>query len=66
METLKKLNLVWSGSLLTIGIITLIINVIPRLGIELPAWSRIVLAVFDLIAVFLLSFTTVWKMKYRK
>ena len=66
METLKKVNLVWSGSLLTIGIITLIINVIPRLGIELPAWSRIVLAVLNMIAVFLLAFTTVWKMKYRK
>ena len=66
METLKRVNLVWSGSLLTIGIITLIINVIPKLGIELPIWSRIVLAVLNMIAVLLLSFTTVWKMKYRK
>lgn len=66
METLKKVNLVWSVSLLTIGIITLIINAFPKFGIELPAWSRIVLAVLDLIAVFLLAFTTVWKMKYRK
>lgn len=61
----KRINLVWSISLIIIGIATLIISISSIVGITLPDILRRCLGVIELISLFVLVYTSVRK-KYKK
>jgi hypothetical protein len=62
----KKLNVIWGISLFTIGIATIILAGSGIIGQELPDSVKIILCLIDLIALPVLVFTTVRKLKNRK
>lgn len=57
----KALNLIWSLSLIVIGVATLILAVSNMIGAELPDILTRILGIADLIALPLLIFSTVKK-----
>ena len=57
----KRINLVWSISLIVIGIATLIISISSIVGITLPDILRRCLGVIELISLFALVYTSVRK-----
>lgn len=56
---MKKFPVLWGVSLLTIGVITLVISFSNIFGGELPDVLKIVLGVTDLIALFVLVYTSI-------
>lgn len=63
---LKKINLLWSISLCVIGIASIILAGSNIMGIELPDTVTVVIGVIDLIAIPVLTFSTVRKFKNRE
>lgn len=61
----KRINLVWSISLIVIGIATLIISISSLVGITLPDILIRCLGVIELISLFVLVFTLVRKKNKR-
>ena len=59
----KKNNLIWSISLIVIGIATLILVVPKMIGLNLPDIAIRIIGVVDLIAIPVLAYTTVKKVK---
>lgn len=59
----KKNNLIWSISLIVIGIATLILVVPKMIGLNLPDIVIRIIGVVDLIAIPVLAYTTVKKVK---
>ncbi len=59
----KKKNLMWSLSLMLIGITSIILNGSSLLGIELPDMLTRVLGIINLIALPFLAYSTVKKFK---
>jgi len=59
----KKINLIWSISLIVIGIATLILVVPKLIGLNLPDIAIRIIGVVDLIAIPVLAYTTVKKVK---
>jgi hypothetical protein len=62
----KRNNLLWSISLLVIGIATIIISGSNSIGIELPDIIVRIIGVIDLLALPVLAYTTVKKFKKDK
>ena len=62
----KRNNLLWSLSLLVIGIATVILAGSNIIGIELPDIAVRITGVIDLIALPVLAYTTVKKIKKNK
>ena len=62
----KKNDLVWSISLLVIGIATIILAGTNIVGVELPDIAVRIIGVIELIALPVLAFTTVKKVKKDK
>ena len=62
----KRNNLLWSLSLLVIGIATVILAGSNIIGIELPDTAVRIIGVIDLIALPVLAYTTVKKIKKNK
>lgn len=62
----KKINIIWSTSLIVIGIATIILIGANIIGIELPNIIIRVLGVIDLVALPILAFSTVKKFKNRQ
>lgn len=62
----KRNNLLWSLSLLVIGIATVILADSNIIGIELPDIAVRIIGVIDLIALPVLAYTTVKKIKKNK
>lgn len=62
----KRNNLLWSLSLLVIGISTVILAGSNIIGIELPDIAVRIIGVIDLIALPVLAYTTVKKIKKNK
>ena len=62
----KRNNLLWSLSLLVIGIATVILVGSNIIGIELPDIAVRIIGVIDLIALPVLAYTTVKKIKKNK
>ena len=62
----KRNNLLWSLSLLVIGIATVILAGSNIIGIELPDIAVRIIGVIDLIALPVLAYTTVKKIKKNK
>ena len=62
----KRNNLLWSLSLLVIGIATVILAGSNIIGIELPDIAVRIIGVIDLIAIPVLAYTTVKKIKKNK
>ena len=56
---MKKFPVLWGVSLLTIGVITLVISFSNIFGGELPDVLKIALGVTDLIALFVLVYTSI-------
>ena len=63
---MKKFPVLWGVSLLTIGVITLIISFSNIFGVELPDVLKIVLGVTDLIALFVLVYTSIRYKVYKR
>ncbi len=59
-------DLMWSLSLLIIGIVTIIFASVKHFGIELPDAAVRILGVVDLISLPVLAYSTVIKMKKNK
>lgn len=59
---MKRINQVWSVSLMVIGLTTLVVAGSRILGITLPDAAVVAAGVLDLIALPVLSFTTVRKL----
>lgn len=59
----KKINLMWSISLLLIAVITLVITGARIIGIELPDMLLRILGGMDLLALPVLAFSSVRKIK---
>ena len=59
----KKNDLLWSLSLMVIGILTFILAGSNIVGIELPDVAVRVLGIIDLIAIPILAFSTMKKLK---
>ena len=55
----KKINLLWSISLIVIGIATLILVVPKIIGLDFPDLAIRIIGVVDLIAIPVLAYTTV-------
>lgn len=62
---MKSNNSIWAISLLVIGIATIILAGSGLVGAELPDTATRILGVIDLIALPVLAFTTVRRIKYR-
>ena len=58
---MKSINIVWCISLFVVGIATFILNGSNLVGIDLPDWLTRSLGIMDLVAVFVLIFTTIRK-----
>ena len=63
---MKKFPVLWGVSLLTIGVITLVISFSNIFGGELPDVLKIVLGVTDLIALFVLVYTSIRYKVYKR
>ena len=63
---MKKFPVLWGVSLLTIGVITLVISFSNIFGVELPDVLKIVLGVTDLIALFVLVYTSIRYKVYKR
>ena len=63
---MKKFPVLWGVSLLTIGVITLVISFSNIFGVELPNVLKIVLGVTDLIALFVLVYTSIRYKVYKR
>ena len=63
---MKKFPVLWGVSLLTIGVITLVISFSNIFGVELPDVLKIVLGVTDLIALFVLVYTSIRSKVYKR
>ena len=63
---MKRFPVLWGVSLLTIGVITLVISFSNIFGVELPAVLKIVLGVTDLIALFVLVYTSIRYKVYKR
>lgn len=62
----KKKNLMWSLSLITIGITSIILNGSNIFGLELPDLLTRVLGIINLIAIPVLIYSTVKRLKKEK
>lgn len=62
---MKSNNSIWAISLLVIGVATIILAGARLSGVELSAAATRILGVIDLIALPVLAFTTVRRIKYR-
>lgn len=62
----KKVNAMWSISLLIIGVATFILAGANVIGLELPDIAVRILGIIDLIALPVLGFSTVKKLKNSK
>ena len=62
----KKVNAMWSISLLIIGVVTFILAGANVIGLELPDIAVRILGIIDLIALPVLGFSTVKKIKNSK
>ncbi|MCI7351327.1 MAG: hypothetical protein MSH60_11355 [Ruminococcus sp.] len=62
----KKINIMWSVSLIIIGVATIILAGASFLGIELPDIAARILGVLDLISLPVLAFSTVKKAQNKK
>lgn len=60
---MKKIDLLWSISLILIGICTLILSVFNIIGVELSGIVTAVIGVIDLICLPILVYTTIKKVK---
>lgn len=65
MDT-KRLNIIWAISLIGIGIATIILAGANLVGVELPDVAIRIVGVVDLIALPVLVFSTVKKLKNKK
>ena len=63
---MKKINIKWSISLIVIGIATLILTSSNLMGVELPDIAVRICGIMDLVAIFVLTFTTVAKLKSKQ
>lgn len=63
---MKKFPVLWGVSLLTIGVITLVISFSNIFGVELPNVLKIVLGVTDLVAIFVLVYTSLKYKVYKR
>lgn len=63
---MKKMPVLWSVSLLTISVVTLVIAFSNIFGGELPDVLKIVLGVIDIIAVFVLVYTSIRYKVYKR
>ena len=63
---MKKMPVLWVVSLLTISVITLVISFSNIFGGELPDVLKIVLGVTDLIALFVLVYTSIRYKVYKR
>ena len=63
---MKKFPVLWGVSLLTIGVITLVISFSNIFGVELPDVLKIVLGVTELIALFVLVYTSIRYKVYKR
>ena len=63
---MKKFPVLWGVSLLTIGVITLVISFSNIFGVELPDVLKIVLGVIDLVALFVLVYTSIKYKVYKR
>jgi hypothetical protein len=61
-----KNDLVWGCTLIVIGISTIILAILDIIGTELPDAGKIVILIIDLIAIPVLIFTTVRKLRKKK
>lgn len=62
----KRINVIWSASLLVITIATLITSISLMIGVTLPDILKICIGVIELIAVFVLSYTSIKKRKIKE
>lgn len=62
----KRLNITWGISLSVIGIATLVFAGSSIIGFELPDTVKIIIGIIELIALPLLVFTTVKKLKIKQ
>jgi hypothetical protein len=62
----KELNITWGISLFVIGIATLVLAGSNIIGLELPDAAKIIIGIIDLIALPILVFTTVKKLKNKQ
>ena len=63
---MKKFPVLWGVSLLTIGVITLVISFSNIFGGELPDVLKIILGVIDIIALFVLVYTSIRYKVYKR
>ena len=63
---MKKMPVLWTVSLLTISVVTLVISFSSIFGVELPDVLKIVLGVIDIIAVFVLVYTSIRYKVYKR
>ena len=63
---MKKMPVLWTVSLLTISVVTLVIAFSNIFGGELPDVLKIVLGVIDIIAVFVLVYTSIRYKVYKR
>lgn len=62
----KKINIMWSVSLIIIGVATIILAGANIIGIDLPDIAARILGVLDLASLPVLAFSTVKKAKNKK
>lgn len=62
----KKINLMWSVSLIIIGVSTIILAGANIIGIELPDIAARILGVLDLVSIPVLVFSTVKKAESKR
>ena len=62
----KKINIMWSVSLIIIGVATITLAGANIIGIELPDIAARILGVLDLISLPVLAFSTVKKAQNKK
>ena len=63
---MKKKNLMWSLSLLVIGVSSIILNGSNILGLELPDMLTRILGIINLIAIPFLVYSTIKRLKKEK
>ena len=63
---MKRFPVLWGVSLLTIGVITLVISFSNIFGGELPGVLKIILGVIDLVALFVLVYTSIRYKVYKR
>lgn len=62
----KKINIMWSVSLIIIGVATIILAGANIIGIDLPDIAARILGVLDLVSLPVLAFSTVKKAQGKK